>query len=297
MDGVGLGAAARDNPFASLALPCLEALIGGPLVAGCARQAARLRVAELDATLGVEGLPQSATGQTTLFTGVNAARRLGRHVPAYPGPRLKAILAAEGLLGRARRAGLEVGFANAFRNGHLAELAASRRRPSVTVYSALQAGLRLRTVDDLVRGEAVSWDLERDLFARSLGRPLPRRSAWEAGEDLVGIAAGHDLTLFETFLTDLAGHGRGGLDVGIVLSRLDRLVGGITGALPSGMTLVLCSDHGNVEEPGHRRHTRNPVPLVVAGSAASCFAGVSSLDQVAPAIVAALAIADRAGAP
>src|SRR6185436_9156180 len=37
-----------------------------------------------DASLGVTGLPQSATGQTTLFTGVNAAQVLGRHLYAFP---------------------------------------------------------------------------------------------------------------------------------------------------------------------------------------------------------------------
>ena len=34
----------------------------------------------LDANLGVPGLPQSATGQTALFTGVNAPELLGRHL-------------------------------------------------------------------------------------------------------------------------------------------------------------------------------------------------------------------------
>ncbi len=91
---------ADGNPFASRALPALAALAGGPLIAGCARTEPGRIVREVDATLGVDGLPQSGTGQTTLFTGVNAAQALGRHVPAFPGPRLKAIIEAEGLLAK-----------------------------------------------------------------------------------------------------------------------------------------------------------------------------------------------------
>ena len=34
--------------------------------------------------LGIEGLPQSATGQTALFTGINAAQLLGRHLFGFP---------------------------------------------------------------------------------------------------------------------------------------------------------------------------------------------------------------------
>src|SRR5512145_901748 len=43
----------------------------------------------IDACLGVDGLPQSATGQTTMLTGVNAAAALGRHKEGFPGPRLR----------------------------------------------------------------------------------------------------------------------------------------------------------------------------------------------------------------
>ena len=51
----------------------------------------------LDATLGVPGLPQSATGQTALMTGVNAAREMGRHVEGFPGPTLREIIRTRNL--------------------------------------------------------------------------------------------------------------------------------------------------------------------------------------------------------
>jgi len=46
----------------------------------------------LDANLGVRGLPQSATGQTTLLTGKNASQLLGRHLPGFPNATLRSLI-------------------------------------------------------------------------------------------------------------------------------------------------------------------------------------------------------------
>jgi 2,3-bisphosphoglycerate-independent phosphoglycerate mutase len=289
LDGVGVGAPSDDNPFSALDLPALRSWLGGDLVSGCGRREADRQVSEIDANLGVEGLPQSATGQATLFTGVNAARHMGRHVAAYPGPRLKALLDEHGLLARLDAAGRRVAFANAFSARYLEELVAGRRRVSVTVHLALRAGLRLRTESDLEAGSAISWDLERDLYGRALDRSLSRVDPETAGAQLAALAAEHDLTLYESFLTDLAGHGRWQIDVASTLRRIDRFLGGLRSALPDDMTALIVSDHGNVEEPEHRRHTRNPVPLAALGPAARDFASVRSLADVTPAVFRALA--------
>ena len=95
VDGVGLGGDEAKNPFVGEATPALSKLLGGPLtqsrVGGLeASGDAPVVLAALDAALGVPGLPQSGTGQTTLFTGVNAQAALGHHVPALPGPRFQA---------------------------------------------------------------------------------------------------------------------------------------------------------------------------------------------------------------
>ncbi|MDX1384254.1 MAG: metalloenzyme [Thermoanaerobaculia bacterium] len=290
LDGVGLAAPGPDNPLSSQPLPALEALVGGPLVAGCGGRRNGCGVAEIDATLGVAGLPQSATGQTALFTGINAAERLGRHVAAYPGPRLKQILEADGLLARAGAAGREVAFANAFRPETLREMAAGRRRVSAMVYLATSAGVALRSTADLAAGRAVSWDLERDLVRRGIEAELPPVSPEASGRDLVRLAARHDLTVFDCFLTDLAGHRRFGLVPEEAARRVDRLVAGLLDERPAEMTLLICSDHGNLEEAGHRRHTRNRVPLVAVGPAREAFAGARSLLDVTPGIARALDI-------
>src|SRR5690606_12618314 len=85
-------------------------------------------VARLDACLGVKGLPQSATGQTSLFTGQNAPRRLGKHLSGFPTPTLLRMLAEASVFRRAAERGFRVTFANPFPAGYLAAVATRKRR-------------------------------------------------------------------------------------------------------------------------------------------------------------------------
>src|SRR4051812_16077616 len=95
LDGVGLAPAGPDNPIAGADTPALRALLGGPLTIEQARgwgtSAAQLLFKAIDATLGVDGLPQSGTGQTALLAGVNAAALHGRHQPHVPPVALRAL--------------------------------------------------------------------------------------------------------------------------------------------------------------------------------------------------------------
>jgi len=57
--------------------------------------------------------------------------------------------------------------------------------------------------------------------------------------------------------------------------------------LSADTQVLLTSDHGNLEDATTRRHTTNPVPLIVWGDGArETAAAVTRLDQVTPAIVA-----------
>ena len=58
---------------------------------------------------------------------------------------------------------------------------------------------------------------------------MPAIDAAEAGAHLAALAVRHDLTLYETFLTDLAGHGRIPITAGDAIERLDRFLGGLLG--------------------------------------------------------------------
>ncbi|MDX1630527.1 MAG: metalloenzyme [Thermoanaerobaculia bacterium] len=285
VDGVGVGSSTGSNPLFTTDLPGLERLTGGLWRHGGGEiSAAEATVSWLDATLGVEGLPQSATGQTTLFTGVNAAARLGHHVPALPGSRLGALLAEHSLFLRLRQAGRAVTFANPFSPGYLERLEREEIRPSATTLAVRAAGTPLRTTRDLRRGRAVAWDVTGRRFGARAGVDVPVVSPRRAGAILVELARDHHLTLWETFLTDLAGHRRWGVTPEEALEALDGLLEGVLEEAEEDLTVVLTSDHGNVEEMDHRSHTRNPVPLIAWGPGSGALEGLESIAGVAPAI-------------
>ena len=288
VDGVGLSPARPGNPLFDHPTPALDDLCGGSLTLERRTTRDGVVLRAIDANLGVEGLPQSATGQTTLFTGINAAEFMGRHVAAFPGPRLRGLIERSGLLRRVRALGGRVTFANAFSSAYFEQLEQRRRRPSVSVLAAWSAELELRNLDDLEARRALSWDLERDYVSRAVQREMPRIEAREAGADLSRLTAEHELTVFETFLPDLVGHRRLSIGAEEVVRRLDGLLEGLVASLPLNVTLVLTSDHGNFEEPQHKRHTRNPVPLLAVGPRAGLFREAECLADVTPLILKAL---------
>jgi len=287
IDGIGLGPDAPTNPFATAAYPVLIQLAGGRLLDGVKRERDGLVVRGIDATLGVSGLPQSATGQTTLFTGVNAAKAAGFHVPAYPIKPLTTLLARFSILKQAGERGKRVTFANAYGDAYW-----QRKRPrhSATTLATMAAGVPFRDERNLLAGEAVYWDITREVARATYAPHLPQITPEEAGRHLGGLLNTHDLVLYETFLPDLAGHRRLPWPPERVLQRIDGLLRGVLEALPPDVTLLITSDHGNFEDGSTRAHTYNPVPLIVSGPAAGLFTEVTDLTGVTPAILQALQI-------
>ncbi len=289
VDGVGLAPTSQNNPLATAEMPALRRLLGGPLTSEMETARPGLLLKGIDARLGVDGLPQSASGQTALLTGVNGAEVMGRHMTALPGPTLRAVIEKESLFLKLTKRGLSPTFANAYNHGYLEKLAAGTARASATTLTVSAADVRLRLLDDLDRGAAVTWDIERDLFAERAGVAVPPIGAAEAGAHLAAIARRHDLTLFETFLTDVAGHRRWGMTAEEALRRVDGLLAGVLDGRSDEVTVLLTSDHGNVEEASSRAHTSNPVPLLVIGPLAGAFADLESILEVTPRLVELLA--------
>lgn len=102
----------------------------------------------MDATLGVVGLPQSATGQACWLTGQNAVRVMGEHFGPQPGPTLQRLLRRAALPVRVMRAGGRAALANSYPPAApetQAQLEAQARRRSVgsLPFSFQAAGLAL----------------------------------------------------------------------------------------------------------------------------------------------------------
>ncbi|MCP4518514.1 MAG: metalloenzyme, partial [Delftia sp.] len=288
LDGVGLGPADESNPLWTAPTPTLRRLLGGPLVQGVQVRAPALLCKGIDATLGVPGLPQSGSSQTALFTGVNAAQLVGRHIFAFPTEPLRQVIAEHSILKRAVERGLRATLANAYSDGYWDWVQNKRRgRHPATTLTNMAANLPFRTFDDLRQGRAVYWDITHELSRQHFDADLQAIAPDEAGRRLARLASEHHLVLYESFLPDLAGHRRLPWPVEWTLERVDGLLGGLIEARPAGATIVVCSDHGNIETSVFKGHTVNPVPLLVVGPGADAplWDEVQSIMDVSEAIL------------
>lgn len=291
LDGVGLAPPGPENLFSKHENAGLQQLGGGAAWTQALPEqtSSRHLVRSLDATLGVDGLPQSGTGQATLFTGVNCAERVGRHFGPFPHSATYDVLDHENVFHRVHTLASfsnATAFANAFPPQFFE---ASSRRWTVTTRCCAGADVPLRDLDALQSNRAVAADLTAEAWREALHLDVSTRVAAQAANDLVATHRDHVFTLFEYFQTDKVGHGRGDLPSNVLLERLNQFFGHLLDLLdPAQDTLLVTSDHGNVEDTTHTQHTRNPVPLFVHGWAAPYFAGARDLTDVTPGIVNAL---------
>lgn len=287
-DGWGLGADdPAINPVLTASMPTLRDLFGEIPTRGNGHYSSpRALLIPTDATLGVPGLPQSGTGQTSLFTGINAARAIDEHSGPYPNDQLRKILSNGNIFSQLLAAKRSVTFANAYPPFFFDRMARGKARRSATSFSAGVAGTRYRDIDDLRRGDAVSGFVTNARW-HAFDPTVPLITARDAGRNLARLAREHDFTLFEYFLTDAAGH-RGDPDLtASVMAETDELLGGtIEETNPADTLIVVTSDHGNVEDVTAKGHTLNPVPTMLIGAGREQIAPrIRSLTDIAPAIV------------
>ena len=244
----------------------------------------------LDAVLGIAGVPQSATGQTTLLSGVNAQGRLGKHLTGFPNEPLREILRRHSLLKTLAELGLRVRFLNAFRPLFFTLPTSRQWTLSATTVANLAADLPFCTLEDLRCGRSLYHDFTNGALL-DRGFEVPERTSVAAGLILAQVARANDFIFYEYFQTDKAGHAGDMQSACGELEKLDAFLGALLAELAPDLavdTLVLLtSDHGNLEDVTTRRHTTNPVPLLAWGQDGKEFlADLSRLDQVTPAIVA-----------
>jgi len=277
LDGVGLGDRdAGRNPLAAAALPALEELVGGKLVAdtpASSRDGAVYR--RLDAGLGVEGLPQSATGQTSLLTGVNGAALMGRHYGPWPGPTLRRVLERDTPFHQAAGA---AALANAYPEGYFRALEGRRSRANSPVVAARAAGVPLIDLEAYRQGQGLGADVTGEGFT-TLDPSLAPISPADAAARLARLAAGNAFTFYDVWLTDRYGHQRRHADAVALLEAIDALVSELVPRLED-TTLVLTSDHGNLEDLSTGRHSLNLVPLLALGPGADAYRPARDLTDV-----------------
>jgi hypothetical protein len=291
LDGVGIGEPDADvNPLvrARTRLPTLLELTGGIIPTrtdprpsgpgGCAFP--------LDATLDVEGIPQSGTGQVALLTGESAAQIHGRHFGPWTPVRLRPLVEERSVLQRAMGAGRTVAFANAYPRGWPGPRGG--RRIAGPPLAAQGAGVLDRHEEALAEGRAVSSEIVNDRWRWHLGhRAVPEITAEQAGRNLARISRDADLTLYAHYATDTAGHRK---DMGAAITTLevvDAFLAGLVDDLEANTLLLIASDHGNLEDV-RVGHTLNPALAVARGPGAERAAELSDLREVTPFVLGLL---------
>src|SRR5918998_4019802 len=243
VDGLGIGARGPANPLDRLGDEASPLAVfegeeprlphGGVLV-------------RTDARLGVGGRRQSASGQTTILTGVNAPARLGYHKQGFPNEAMREIIREHSVFLQLARAGVGP---NTFANTYTRRFFDERPRwVSATTVAVEAAGLRFNTVEDLRAGRSVFHDFTNRLLAER-GESAPQRTPEEAAEVLARLAERHGFTLYEHFIADRMGHDQNFEGALATLKSLARFVRAVLARLDLGrFNVLLTSDHGNVED-------------------------------------------------
>ncbi|NQU07510.1 MAG: hypothetical protein HQ583_03030 [Candidatus Abyssubacteria bacterium] len=283
IDGVGVGRNdPSGNPFAALPSRIFTDFLDAPSSAP-ARGGLALRA---DASLGMEGLPQSATGQTALLTGVNAAEVIGRHLNGFPTKRLKEILNEHSVLKTLTETGLNAAFINVFNPLFFEALSEKLPiRASVTTVANMAAGLSFFGVEDLVKRRAIYQDFTNRLLVEN-GFDVPIFTPREAGRILARSAARYDFCLYEYFQSDIAGHSRSRRRAIEEARKLEEfLLAVLDNSDLKETSILITSDHGNLEDLSSSGHTSNPVPVLLWGGAADDAPSINSILDIVPLIL------------
>ncbi|MFS8086785.1 MAG: alkaline phosphatase family protein, partial [Acidobacteriota bacterium] len=260
IDGLGIGSRGPFNP--------LDGLDGvEPLAVFRDEELSTIHhgiVVSTDASLGVEGRPQSASGQTTILTGVNVPAKLGYHKQGFPNREMLEIIREHSIFLQLSRAGVApITFANTYSDRFFDE---RPRWVSATTAAVEASGLPFRKVVDNQAGRAVFHDFtNRSLIER--GEDVAMRTPDDAAAVLAAILGENRFTLYEYFMTDKAGHAQDMDGARRILSSLAALIRALLRQIDLNKTsVILTSDHGNIEDLSSRNHTLNKVPTIVWGA-------------------------------
>lgn len=285
IDGIGLGNNDPDtNPFARYAHSFFSPLAGRspdePVPSG-------LVIRETDAHMGIPGLPQSATGQTALWTGVNGPVVMGRHMNGFPGPTLKKTIYDWSMIKCLNEAGKKSSLLNAYGESYLERIEKKPRLASTSTHIQKASGIPLKTFKDLKVNQAVYMDITHELmheFYPDAKAEFPVIDAFQRGRDIVQIARGYDVALYEYFLTDKVGHDQSFPMAERVITTLEKFFAGIAAELnPENELLVVTSDHGNLEDLSRKTHTNNKVATFALGKGSERIAqDVNALYDIPP---------------
>lgn len=270
LDGIGLGEDNPEtNPFARAKMPCLQSLLGGKKLTKNAApyENDTVSLLAIDPNLGVKGLPQSATGQAVLLTGINIPAKIGYHYGPKPNPEVAQYLDGKTVFSKTTKAGKKTALLNAYPPRYFDGIDSGKLLYSSIPLALTNAGMSLFTEKDYYAGNALSADFTGEGWHSFLGFPdAPLFEPEPAGKKLAGLAQPYDFSFFEYWASDYAGHKQ---DMPWAVQQLETFDGALKGLLANWQNkddlILLTSDHGNMEDLSTRRHTAADVPLLLFG--------------------------------
>ncbi len=288
LDGIGLGVDdAESNPFAVAEMPTITELTNGHRwVKDISMQVSeRALFIPTDPRMGVEGRPQSGTGQATILTGLNVPKMIGRHYGPKPDAETRQIITEHSFFKRVVEQGMQSALLTAYPPGLIHNFERGKTLRSSIQQAAYESGRPHFSTDDLIA--------QRALTAEWTGKPwhtylkitdIPIWTPYEAGKLLVELSRDYDFAMHSHWFTDRVGH-RGPFKQGVgLLEMFDELMRGVLDTWQDDEGLVLVtSDHGNMEDLSHGKHTKNNVPTLIIGKEKEAFAeGFGALTDFVP---------------
>lgn len=297
LDGIGLGENNPEiNPFVRAHMPHLESLLGDKKLirASAPIDNEHVSLISVDPNLSVKGLPQSATGQAVLLTGINIPEKLGYHYGPKPNPEVAEFLNDGTIFHKVIQANKKTTLLNAYPPRYFDGIDSGKRLYSSIPLGLTNAGIPLFTHDDYFAGKALSADFTGAGWKTFLGFPdAPLFDSQTAGIKLAELAKQYDFSFFEYWASDYAGHKQ---DMKSAVEQLEIFDGVLAGLLSTWRSddglILLTSDHGNMEDLSTRKHTAAHVPLLLFGDKKlrSEFNQITQLTEIAPAIAKFLAL-------
>lgn len=271
IDGIGIG---ESNPERNPLIQLGDAFLGPshfhsghvPL------RTSTVWLLPIDATLGVAGRPQSATGQTSFMTGINAAEKLGYHQQAFPNEQLLPLISSHNLLKVLMQNGVRATSANLYSHKYFSDRRKRRKNMfPVSTLSIESAGIPFRYYKDYRLRRAVFADITNQMLKeRGFNiKPIPPK---RAASHVLNIFKRQDLVFFEYFLTDTYGHARKAAAIRHCVANINAFLRALWEQSKQEIDILIISDHGNAEDMEVGDHTLNPVPFFLISSQAEKWA-------------------------
>lgn len=289
LDGVGIGKKDYDfNPFFKFGFKTFEKIFGEiPSLDKLKIERNGIYLFPSDAQMGVEGFPQSGTGQVSIFCGINAPKFVGKHFGPFPYSTTVPIIAEKNILKYFKDEDKKAYFANAYPQVFFDYLDSGKTRLNATALCCKLSDIKLNTVKEVEQGKALTAEITNVRWNKRLNYKLKEIEPETGARRLLNIALQNDFTLYEYFLTDHLGHGRIPDEFDSIYNTIDKFLFTILNEIQSDkMTLIICSDHGNFEDISVKTHTLNPALTITAGiNSREIAESINDLSDIKPSII------------